>query len=157
MTRVHPEFLAEQKMPPEAKGKGIWKRRFEEINNFEKYLVDNGIIILKFFLNLSKEEQKNRFLERIDLPEKNWKFSANDVKERGHWDDYMVAFEDVFNHTSTPWAPWHIIPADNKWFMRLAVADIICTKLKELNLKYPTVTDEQKQGLLKAKELLENE
>ncbi len=155
--RVHPEFLAQQQMPPEAKGKGIWKRRFEEINNFEKYLVDNGIIVLKFFLNVSKEEQKNRFLERIEIPEKNWKLSPNDAKEREFWDDYMKAYEDTFNQTSTSWAPWHIIPADNKWFMRLAVADIICAKLKELNLKYPTVTDEQKQGLIKTKELLENE
>jgi PPK2 family polyphosphate:nucleotide phosphotransferase len=157
VTRVHPEILAKQQLPPEAKGKGIWKRRFEEINNFEKYLVDNGIIILKFFLNVSKEEQRQRFLERIEMPEKNWKLSPNDAKERELWDDYMAAYEDVFNHTSTSWAPWHIIPADNKWFMRLAVADIICAKLKELDLKYPTVTEEQKQGLIKVKELLENE
>jgi PPK2 family polyphosphate:nucleotide phosphotransferase len=155
--RMHPEFLAKQQLPPEAEGKDIWKRRFEEINNFEKYLVDNGIVILKFFLNVSKQEQKKRFLERIEMPEKNWKFSANDVKERERWDDYMAAFEDVFNHTSTPWAPWHIIPADNKWFMRLAVAELICAKLKELELNYPTVTEEQQQELLKAKKLLENE
>jgi PPK2 family polyphosphate:nucleotide phosphotransferase len=157
VVRVHPEFLAKQQLPPEAKGKDIWKRRFEEINNFEKYLVDNGIIVLKFFLNVSKEEQKKRFLERIEMPDKNWKLSPNDAKERELWDDYMTAYEDTFNHTSTPWAPWHIIPADHKWFMRLAVADIICAKLKELNLKYPTVTEEQKQGLIKVKELLENE
>jgi PPK2 family polyphosphate:nucleotide phosphotransferase len=157
VVRVHSEFLAKQQLPPEAKAKDIWKRRFEEINNFEKYLVDNGIIVLKFFLNVSKEEQKKRFLERLEMPEKNWKFSVNDAKERERWDDYMAVYEDTFNHTSTPWAPWHIIPADNKWFMRLAVADIICAKLKELNLKYPTVTEEQKQGLIKVKELLENE
>ena len=155
--RVHPEFLAKQQLPPEAKGKGIWKRRFTEINNFEKYLVDNGIIILKFFLNVSQEEQKNRFLERIEIPEKNWKLSANDAKERAFWDDYMSAYEDVFNHTSTSWAPWHIIPADNKWFMRLAVADIICNQLKNLDLKYPTVSQNQEQELLKVKEMLENE
>lgn len=155
--RVHPEFLAKQQLPAESKGKGIWKRRFEEINNFEKYLVNNGIIVLKFFLNVSKEEQKNRFLERIEIPEKNWKLSPNDAKEREFWDDYMEAYEDLFNHTSTSWAPWHIIPADNKWFMRLAVADIICAKLKELDLKYPTVSDNQKQELLKVKEMLENE
>ncbi|MGK7917836.1 MAG: polyphosphate kinase 2 family protein [Prochloraceae cyanobacterium] len=155
--RVHPEFLAKQQLPLEAKGKGIWKQRFEEINNFEKYLVNNGIIVLKFFLNVSKEEQKNRFLERIEIPEKNWKLSPNDAKEREFWDDYMAAYEDIFNHTSTSWAPWYIIPADHKWFMRLTVADIICAKLKELNLKYPTVTDEHKQGLIKVKELLENE
>lgn len=155
--RVHPEFLAKQQLPLEAKGKGIWKQRFEEINNFEKYLVNNGIIVLKFFLNVSKEEQKNRFLERIEIPEKNWKLSPNDAKEREFWDDYMAAYEDIFNHTSTSWAPWYIIPADHKWFMRLTVADIICAKLKELNLKYPTVTDKHKQGLIKVKELLENE
>ena len=157
VVRVHPEFLAKEQLPPEAKAKDIWKRRFEDINNFEKYLVDNGIIVLKFFLNVSKEQQKKRFLERIKMPEKNWKFSVNDAKERELWYDYMTAYEDTFNHTSTPWAPWHIIPADHKWFMRLAVADIICAKLKELNLKYPTVTEEQKQQLMKIKELLENE
>ena len=157
VTRVHPEVLAKQQLPPAAKDKGIWKRRFEEINNFENYLVNNGIIVLKFFLNVSKEEQKKRFLERIEIPAKNWKLSPNDAKERDFWDDYMAAYEDTFNHTSTSWAPWHIIPADHKWFMRLAVADIICAKLKELNLKYPSVTEEQKQGLSKVKELLENE
>lgn len=157
VVRVHPEFLSRQQLPPEAKGKDIWQRRFEEINNFEQYLVNNGIIVLKFFLNVSKEEQKKRFLERIEKPEKNWKLSPNDVKERELWDDYMAAYEDALNHTSTPWSPWHIIPADHKWFMRLAVADIICAKLKELNLKYPTVTDEQKQALIQTKKLLENE
>jgi PPK2 family polyphosphate:nucleotide phosphotransferase len=157
VTRVHPETLAKQQLPPEAKGKDIWQRRFEEINNFEKYLVDNGIIILKFFLNVSKEEQKKRFLERIEMPNKNWKLSPNDAKERELWDDYMKAYEEVFNHTSTSWAPWHIIPADHKWFMRLAVADIICNQLKKLDLKYPTVSKNQKQELLKVKELLENE
>ncbi len=155
--RVHPEFLAKQQLPPESKGKDIWKQRFEEINNFEKYLVDNGIIVVKFFLNVSKEEQKNRFLERIERPEKNWKLSPNDAKERAFWDDYMKAYEDIFNHTSTPHAPWHIIPADNKWFMRLAVADIICDTLKNLDLKYPTVSENQKEELLKVKEMLENE
>jgi PPK2 family polyphosphate:nucleotide phosphotransferase len=157
VVRVHPEFLAEQKLPLIDQGKDLWQRRFEEINNLEKYLVDNGIIVLKFFLNVSREEQKKRFLERIDTPEKNWKLSPNDVKERELWGDYMAAYEDVLTHTSTPWAPWHVIPADHKWFMRLAVADIICDKLKELNLKYPTVTEEQKQGLIEAKKLLENE
>ena len=155
--RVHPEFLAKQQLPPEAKDKDIWKRRFKEISNFEEYLVNNGIIVLKFFLNVSKKEQKKRFLERIEIPEKNWKLSTNDAKEREFWDDYMKAYEDIFNHTSKPWAPWYIIPADNKWFMRLAVADIICSKLKELDLKYPTVSKDQKQELMKVRELLENE
>jgi PPK2 family polyphosphate:nucleotide phosphotransferase len=155
--RVHPEFLAKQQLPANAKGKDIWKRRFEEINNFEKYLVHNGIIVLKFFLNVSKAEQKKRFLARIDLPEKNWKFSASDAKERALWDDYMHAYEDVFNQTSTEWAPWHIIPADHKWFTRLAVGSIVARTLKNLDLQYPTVTEIHRQELLKVKEMLENE
>jgi len=157
IARVHPDILAAQKLPPESKGKSIWKRRFEEINNFEKYLVNNGIVVVKFFLNVSKEEQKRRFLDRINRPEKNWKFDVGDVKERGFWNDYMNAYEDVFNHTSTTWAPWYVIPADNKWFTRLAVADIICNTLKDLKLAYPTVSEAHRQELLKAKELLENE
>ncbi|MEA2175584.1 MAG: hypothetical protein QOD00_3176 [Blastocatellia bacterium] len=155
--RVHPEFLDQQQLPPETKKKNIWKKRFEEINNFESYLVDNGIHILKFYLNVSKEEQRRRFLARIETPEKNWKFSLNDVKERGLWDDYMNAYEDVFRHTSTKQAPWHIIPADNKWFTHAAVADVIIARLKSLKLKYPSISEESRQELLKAKELLENE
>ena len=157
VVRVHPEFLEVQQLPPEARGKNIWKRRFEGINNFEKHLVDNGIVILKFFLNVSKAEQKKRFLERIDRPEKNWKFSAADVKERAFWDQYMDAFEDVFNHTSTEWAPWYIIPADRKWFTRLVVAEIILSSLEKLKLSYPTLSDDHQQELLKAREMLENE
>ena len=157
VVRVHPEYLNMQQLPPEAKGKNIWKRRFQEINNFERYLVRNGILILKFYLNVSKEEQRRRFLARINTPEKNWKFSLNDAKERGYWDDYMAAFEDMFQHTSTRWAPWHIIPADNKWFTRAAVADVIITKLKSLDLSYPAVSEQHKQNLLRAKELLESE
>jgi PPK2 family polyphosphate:nucleotide phosphotransferase len=155
--RVHPEFLAKQQLPPSTTGKDIWKRRFEEINNFEKYLVHNGIIVLKFFLNVSKAEQKKRFLDRINLPEKNWKFSVSDATERAFWDDYMRAFEDMFNHTSTEWAPWYIIPADHKWFTRLAVGSIVTRTLKNLDLKYPTVSETHRQELLKAKEMLENE
>lgn len=157
VVRVHPEILSAQRLPPEAKEKNIWKKRFEEINDFEHYLVRNGIVVLKFFLHVSKEEQKRRFLKRITTPEKNWKFSVSDVKERAFWDEYMKAYEEVFNHTSTSWAPWHIIPADHKWFTRAAVADIIVAKLKSLNLKYPVVTEAHRQELLKAKELLENE
>lgn len=157
VARVHPEILEKQQLPEESKDEKIWQRRFAEINNFEKYLVDNGIIVLKFFLNVSKEEQKQRFLKRINLPEKNWKFSVNDVKERAFWDDYMQAFEDAFTHTSTEWAPWHIIPADHKWFTRLAVAHFIYEKMKSLNLKYPTVNEAHRQQLLQAKALLENE
>ena len=157
VVRVHPEILAAQRIPPKSKDKRIWKHRFAEINAFEKYLVENGIVTLKFFLNVSKEEQKKRFLERIEQPEKNWKFSVNDVNERAHWDDYMKAYEDVFNHTSTEWAPWHIIPADRKWFTRLAVGWVILDKLRRLKLKYPTVSDQHKEELLKAKEILLNE
>jgi PPK2 family polyphosphate:nucleotide phosphotransferase len=157
VVRVHPELLAAQQLPEGLDGKGIWKRRFEEINHFERYLVDNGIVVLKFFLNVSKAEQKKRFLKRIDRPEKNWKFSAADVKERAHWDAYMEAYEDVFNHTSTKWAPWYIIPADRKWFTRLAVAAIIYQTLNDLNLSYPTVSEEHQQELSKVREILESE
>ena len=156
VVRVHPEFLESQQLPAIAK-QDIWKKRFKQINNFEEYLVDNGIVVLKFFLNLSKEEQKKRFLERINEPEKNWKFSANDVKERDFWDEYMGAFEDLFNHTSTEWAPWYVIPADHKWFTHLAVSSIICHTLESLNLQYPTISDAQKQELLQAKQKLEGD
>lgn len=155
--RVHPEFLAGQKLPPSLKDKNIWNRRFEEINNFEKYLVDNGIIVVKLFLYVSKETQKERFLERALEPEKNWKFSAADMKERAFWDDYMAAYEDMFNHTSTEWAPWYIVPANHKWFTRLAVAAVLYNTMKSLSLAYPTVSEEQKQALLVAKEELEHE
>ncbi|MEA5477065.1 polyphosphate kinase 2 family protein [Pseudanabaena galeata UHCC 0370] len=155
VTRVHPEILEQRPLPMSIIDNDIWKRRFEEINNFEKYLVDNGTIILKFFLNVSKEEQKERFLERINRPEKNWKFSVNDAKARSFWDDYMSVYEDMFNHTSTKYAPWYIIPADRKWFTRLVVAGIIYTKLQELDLKYPKVSKEKHQELLDAKKILE--
>ncbi len=158
VVRVHPEILGHQQLPAETKDKKkIWRHRFEEINNFEHYLVRNGVHVLKFFLNVSKEEQKQRFLARINTPEKNWKFSVNDAKERAFWDDYMDAFEDAFNHTSTEWAPWHIIPADHKWFTRAAVADIIISKLKSLDLSYPQLSEAHMQNLQKAKELLESE
>jgi PPK2 family polyphosphate:nucleotide phosphotransferase len=153
--RVHPELLAAQQLPEDCKNENdVWKRRFKEINNFEKYLTDNGIVILKFFLNVSKEEQKRRFLERIDMDEKNWKFSVNDARERTFWKDYMRAYEDVFTHTSTKAAPWYIIPADNKWFMRLAVAEITNQTLDGLDLKYPTLTNEKKNELLEARKML---
>jgi PPK2 family polyphosphate:nucleotide phosphotransferase len=157
VVRVHPQFLEGQQLPPATVKKDIWKRRFEEINNFERYLVRNGVAVLKFFLNVSREEQRQRFLARINTPEKNWKFSLNDAKERACWDAYMEAFEAVFNHTSTAWAPWYIIPADHKWFTHIAVADIIAAKLRSLNLKYPKIGQDRLQELMKAKELLENE
>lgn len=157
VVRVHPELLARQQLPPEAQGKHIWKNRYEQINNFEQYLTSNGIMVLKFFLNVSKDEQKKRFLDRINQPEKNWKFSASDARERQHWDDYMDAYESMFSHTSTDWAPWYIVPADNKWFTRLAVSNIIVDKLKSMNLAYPTVSEQRKRDLLDVKKLLENE
>ncbi|MFN0159451.1 MAG: polyphosphate kinase 2 family protein [Bacteroidota bacterium] len=157
VVRVHPEFLDAQHLPPSAKHDDIWNDRFEDINNYERYLVRNGIIVMKFFLHVSKKEQKERFLARIDTPEKNWKFSARDVKERQHWDDYMHAYEDVFSHTSTEWAPWYIIPADHKWFTRAAVADIINAKLESLHLKYPDLSPKDKEELKMVREILVNE
>lgn len=157
VTRVHPEILEQRRLPANLIDKNVWERRFKEINNFEKHLVNNGTVILKFFLNVSKEEQKKRFLERIDQPEKNWKFSVNDVKERAFWDDYMAVYEEMFNHTSTKYAPWYIIPADHKWFTRLVVAGIIYTQLKQLNLQYPTVSEEKHQELLQARAMLDSQ
>ncbi|BAZ68156.1 hypothetical protein NIES4106_29170 [Fischerella sp. NIES-4106] len=157
VVRVHPELLTRQNLPLQTTDKHIWQQRFEEINNFEKYLVNNGIVVLKFFLNVSKEEQKKRFLKRIDLPEKNWKFSSGDAKERQFWDEYMKAYEDVFNHTNTEWAPWHIIPADHKWFTRICVAYFVYEKMKSLNLAYPKVSEEHYIELLRAKEILETQ
>jgi PPK2 family polyphosphate:nucleotide phosphotransferase len=157
VVRVHPEFLNGQHLPKDTVDDDVWKHRYNDINNMERHLVRSGTIILKFFLNVSKKEQKRRFLERIDTPDKNWKFSAADVQERTHWDEYMHAYEDMFNHTSTAWAPWYIIPADHKWFTRAAVADIIVAKLESLKLKYPEVNEERKQSLLKAREMLGKE
>lgn len=158
VTRVHPELLEAQKLPSEVRNDSdIWKQRYQEINNFERHLSRNGTVILKFFLNVSKKEQKRRFLARIERPEKNWKFSAADAKERACWDKYMEAYEDAFNHTSTEWAPWYIIPADHKWFTRTAVADIIVHTLKHLDLKYPVLSAEHLRGLQESKRLLEAE
>ncbi|MBW4485414.1 MAG: polyphosphate kinase 2 family protein [Tildeniella torsiva UHER 1998/13D] len=157
VVRVRPELLDQQQLPQSTLGKDLWQQRFEEINNFEKYLVNNGIVVMKFFLNVSKEEQKKRFLERIDRPEKNWKFAIADVQERGRWKDYMAAYEDMFTHTSTDWAPWHIIPADNKWFTRLAVASLVCQKLKSLNLAFPVLEENHMERLHEARVMLESE
>ena len=158
IARVHPSILVGQHLPDHmAQSNDIWKQRFKEINDFEKHLVHNGTIVLKFFLHVSKGEQKRRFLERIDDPSKNWKFSANDVKERSYWKEYMRAYEDVFTHTSTKWAPWYIIPADNKWFMRLAVSGILAKTLEGLDLEYPRLSPEQMKELLYARRLLMRE
>ncbi len=157
IVRVHPEILERQKLPPTAEGKDIWKHRFDEINDFEKHLVGSGTVVLKFFLHLSKDEQKRRLLARVNTPEKNWKVSVADARERAHWGEYMMAFEEALNHTSTEQAPWYIIPADNKWFTRTVVADVIIEKLKALNLSYPAMSEEHRQQLVETKELLKNE
>jgi len=155
--RVHPEILDHQKLPEALKTKDIWKNRFEDINAYERYLTRNGTVILKFYLNLSREEQKKRFLERINTPEKNWKFLPEDLKDRGFWHDYQKAYEDLFTHTSTEHAPWYIIPADKKWFTRMAVADIIVRTLKGLDLHHPRVEPKHLEALLAAKKKLEAE
>ena len=155
--RIHPEFLEKQHLPKSARGPGIWDHRFEDINHFERYLTRNGYTIVKFFLHVSKEEQKKRFLERLDEPEKNWKFSASDVRERGFWHDYQKAYEEMLSRTSTPWAPWYVIPADHKWFTRIAVADILLNNMKDLRCTYPEVGKGAKRDLANARRLLERE
>lgn len=155
--KLHPEFLAKQKLPGEPGGKAFWKRRYKEINRFEKYLTANGIVVIKFFLNLSKKEQKKRFIARIDEPAKNWKFSVADYEERKHWDGYQQVFEDMLNHTSTRHAPWFVIPSDNKWFARLAISEAICTVLERLDLKFPEVNEATRAELLRIRAELEQE
>jgi len=154
VVRVHPELLASQHLAPKDAGPHLWKRRFEEINSFERYLTHNGTVVLKFFLNVSRKEQKKRFLKRIEQKEKNWKFSAADIRERQFWEKYMISYEEAFSHTSTPRAPWFVVPADHKWFTRLCVSQIIVAALKALALKYPKPTKEQLDELEKAKQEL---
>ncbi len=158
VVRVHEAILQSQLLPENVtKDKNIWKKRFTQIKNYEDYLSENGIHVIKFFLNVSKDEQKKRFLARIDEPEKNWKFSAGDAKERAFWDDYMKCYEEAISATSTKNSPWYVVPADKKWFTRTAVSEIIVKKLESLNLKYPTISEAQRAELLKAKEILESE
>src|SRR5689334_6706749 len=157
VVRVHPELLDRQKLPSKAKREGIWKRRYREINEWERYLTDNGFAVVKLFLNLSKEEQRRRFLARIDYPEKNWKFSANDAHERRYWHDYQHAFSQMLSHTSTEWAPWYVVPADRKWFARLSVAAILAHTLIELDPQFPTVDEASLKALAVAKTTLEEE
>ena len=154
VVRVHPEFLEKQKLPPELITKDIWEERFREIREFERYLTHNGIIIRKFFLHVSKQEQKKRFLERLENREKNWKFSANDAKEREFWNDYMKAYEDMIQHTATKDAPWYVVPADNKWFTRVVVAAAVIDALDGLNLEYPKVDKEKRKELAAARRAL---
>jgi PPK2 family polyphosphate:nucleotide phosphotransferase len=155
VVRVHPEILANQRLPPALVTKDIWKERFQDIRGFERYLARNGVAILKFFLHVSKEEQKKRFLERIEEPEKNWKFSSSDVKEREHWDDYMEAYEDMIRNTATKAAPWYVVPADNKWFARIVVAAAVIDALDSLDLKYPKADDRKLKELAAAKRALQ--
>jgi PPK2 family polyphosphate:nucleotide phosphotransferase len=155
VVRVHPEILANQRLPPALVTKDIWKERFQDIRGFERYLARNGMAILKFFLHVSKEEQKKRFLERIEEPEKNWKFSRSDVKEREHWDDYMEAYEDMIRNTATKAAPWYVVPADNKWFARIVVAAAVVDALDSLDLNYPKADDRKLKELAAAKRALQ--
>ena len=156
MVRVHPEILKSQKTPPSLVGKKIWEERFEDIRCFERHMARSGTVIRKFFLHVSKKEQKNRFLERLEQPEKNWKFSAGDVRERACWDDYQEAYGDMIRNTATEHAPWYVVPADNKWFTRLVISTVIVDTLESLDLQYPKVDaakrkelDAAKKGLLK--------
>jgi PPK2 family polyphosphate:nucleotide phosphotransferase len=155
IVRVHPDLLQNEKIPPSLITKKIWEERFEDMCAFERYLARNGIVVRKFFLNLSKKEQARRFLARLDEPEKNWKFSAADIHEREYWNDYMQAYEDMIRNTATPAAPWYVVPADNKWFTRLAVASAIIDTLEKLNLSYPKVDGSRRKGLEEARKLLE--
>jgi PPK2 family polyphosphate:nucleotide phosphotransferase len=155
VVRVHPDILNNQRIPEELIGKKIWQERFEDISNFERYLARNGTVVRKFFLNLSKQEQKRRFMARLDTPEKNWKFSAADVREREHWDDYMTAYEEMIAATSKKHSPWYVVPADNKWYTRLVVAAAIVDAMEELKLEYPKMTAEQKKELAAARKELE--
>lgn len=151
VVRVHADILERQKLPDGKRGKSFWEARYADINNFERHLARNGTLILKFFLNVSKREQKQRFLDRLQNPEKHWKFSAADIRERGFWDDYMEAYEDALSATSTDWAPWYVIPADHKFVTRALVAFIVADRIKALELEYPKVSSEQKKALAAAR------
>ena len=157
VVRVHPEILEAQKLPDGRRDKRFWQARYDDINSFERHLTRNGTVILKFFLNVSKKEQKKRFMERLDNPEKHWKFSAADVEERGYWNQYMRAFEDALSATSTEWAPWYVIPADTKWVARALVAGILTDTIESLKLAFPKITESQKKRLAEARAQLEAE
>ncbi|MGW3073506.1 polyphosphate kinase 2 family protein [Kitasatospora sp. NPDC001132] len=157
VVRVHPENLDRQRLPQDAKGPGIWHRRYREINDWERYLTDNGFKVVKIFLNVSKEEQRRRFLARIDLPEKNWKFSEADIREREYWDAYQEAFSDMLSATSTPWAPWYVVPADRKWFARICAAAVLAHTLIGIDPQFPTLDEQARKGLNAAKRRLEAE
>ena len=154
VVRVHPEYLAAQKLPQQLVGKKIWDHRFQDISSFERYLTRNGIVVVKFFLHVSQAEQKKRFLERIENPAKNWKFSLNDVHERQHWDEYMEAYEATIQNTATKHAPWYVVPADNKWFTRLVVASAVVETLSSLDLDYPKLTKDEMKTLETSRQAL---
>jgi PPK2 family polyphosphate:nucleotide phosphotransferase len=154
VVRVHPELLARQKLPPELVGRRIWEERFEDIRAFERYLGRNGVVIRKFFLHVSREEQRKRFLERLEEPEKHWKFALGDVRERSHWDDYMHAYEDMIRRSATSHAPWYVVPADHKWFTRLVVAAAVIDALEELELEFPKFDAAKRRELAEARQLL---
>ncbi len=157
IVRVHSQLLEQERIPPSLITKKIWEERFEDINAFKRMLTRNGVIIRKFYLNLSKQEQRSRFLKRLEEPEKNWKFSEADVREREHWDDYMAAYEDMIAHTATKQAPWYIVPADKKWFTHLVVSSVIVKALEELRLTYPQIDATRRKELAAARELLLHE
>jgi PPK2 family polyphosphate:nucleotide phosphotransferase len=157
VVRVHPEFLGRERLPPSLVGKKIWRHRYQDICAFERYLARNGVAILKFFLHVSRDEQKRRFLERLDTPEKNWKFSTADTAERRHWKEYQEAYQDMIRATATPWAPWYVVPADQKWFTRAVVADAVVDALASLDLQYPRVDKDKQVELVAARKILMSE
>jgi PPK2 family polyphosphate:nucleotide phosphotransferase len=150
VVRVHPELLEKQRLPSAAVSTRIWKERFEDINSFERHLHRSGVVVLKFFLHVSKDKQRERFLARINTPSKNWKFSSGDVREREHWREYMAAYEDMVRHTATPEAPWYVVPADHKWFTRLVVADAVAETMKSLDLHVPAINPDKRKELAAA-------
>jgi polyphosphate kinase 2 (PPK2 family) len=147
VVRVHPELLERQRLPPEATGPDVWDRRYRAINGWERYLVENGVRVVKLFLNLSHEEQRRRFLKRVEVPEKNWKFSASDIAERAHWDAYQRATSAMLTYTSSEWAPWHVIPADHKWFARIAVGAAIVVALTDVDPRFPEPSPRERRAL----------
>jgi polyphosphate kinase 2 (PPK2 family) len=157
VTRVHPHLLTQEKLPPKLIGRNIWRERFADIAAVERYLTRNGIVILKFFLNLSKQEQRKRFLDRLEQPSKNWKFSMNDISERALWPRYMAVYQDIVRHTSTPFAPWHVVPADHKWFARVVIGSTIVSALERLDLRFPSADKASLREFGHVREALENE
>jgi PPK2 family polyphosphate:nucleotide phosphotransferase len=157
VTRVHPDILAKEKIPKKLITKNIWRERFEDISAFERYLSRNGTVIVKFFLNVSKEEQRQRFLDRLDDPAKNWKFSLGDITERGFWDRYQAVYQDIVRHTASPHAPWYVVPADHKWFARVVIGSVIVTTLEQLDLSFPRVDKASQEEFKTVREALEQE